>query len=46
MCTGYPVMEVVVVEKEATTTETDAIMPLIIEDDSMAFDCCIMNARK
>jgi len=47
MCTGYPVMEVVVVvAKEVATTDANAIMPLITEDDDMAADCCIAYAIK
>jgi hypothetical protein len=39
-------MIVVVVVKEAATTEADAMMPLIKEDDAVDFACCILITKK
>ena len=46
MCTGYPVVMVVVVVKEIATTEANAMIPVITEEGDMDFCCCIVSTKK
>ena len=46
MCTGYPVVIVVVVAKEMATTESNAMMPMITKDGDMVFDRCTASTKK
>ena len=46
MCTGYPVVMVVVVAIETATTKADATIPIIVVEDDMVFACCISVCKE
>lgn len=46
MCTGYPVMMVVVVATEVATTKANATIPLNVVEDDMACACCISEYKE